>query len=268
MNKPSGDLVKFFEAKREEIEALTANPPAGRLPGPVPSVRPDFLASLKNGRQTRGLGLIAEYKRASPSLGDIDLTLEPLGAARAYRAADAISVLTEEKYFKGHLSYLEIMAEAEIPLLRKDFIFHPLQIVQTSITMASAVLLIVRLTPEAGLLQELISLASSFGLRAVVEIFEPDELKLARQAGAEIIQVNRRDLKTLKIDPDRSAEIIKKYPPLDNEFWIAASGLSKPEELVRVRDLGFGAVLVGTALMKSGQPQEALRKLTQDMAVH
>jgi indole-3-glycerol phosphate synthase len=134
--------------------------------------------------------------------------------------------------------------------------------------MASAVLLIVRLTPEAGLLKELIFLASSFGLRAVVEIFEPDELKLARQAGAEIIQVNSRDLKTLKVDLDRPAEIIKKYPPLDNEFWIAASGLSKPAELVRVRDLGFGAVLVGTALMKSGQPREALRKLTQDMALH
>ncbi|MDR1872225.1 MAG: indole-3-glycerol-phosphate synthase [Deltaproteobacteria bacterium] len=255
-------LARFRKAKAEEIARLKAHPPS--LPAPL--ARPDFLASLKLGQKARGLAVIAEYKRASPSLGDLKLTLEPLAAAKAYAKADAISVLTEETYFKGSLAYLKEIAQNLKPTLRKDFIFIPEQVMETAGTLAAAVLLIVRLTPETQFLASLIDLAQSYALTPVVEVFNLEELAVARAAGAKVIQVNARDLATLKVDKDGPINLITQNPPQKGEFWIAASGLSSAYDLVKVQKAGFGAALLGSALMKAESPQEALASLLAGLA--
>jgi indole-3-glycerol phosphate synthase len=274
-------LAKFREAKAAEIERLrrdslrTIGSPSGPKsleglgeglkPKKAADGKPDFLASLLAGQKKRGLALIAEYKRASPSLGDIDLAITPQEAAKAYAAAEAISVLTEETYFKGSLSFVGDLAQAGRPILRKDFIFDPLQVLATAATAASAILLIVRLTPESTVLRELVELSLEFGLTPVVEIFDRADLKLAREAGAKVIQVNARDLETLIVDPAARLRLIQKFPPKVGEFWIAASGISRGQELVELRAAGFGAALIGSALMGSGSPQSALNSLVAEL---
>jgi indole-3-glycerol phosphate synthase len=251
-------LELFKAAKAKEIESLlrlkTASEP-GEGPGPC------LRQALEAGRRRRGLAVIAEYKRASPSLGDINLNLSPERAAEGYRRADAISVLTEETYFKGSLSFIDRMTSPGLPILRKDFIFHPLQIAATAATKASAVLLIVRLTPEAAALRELRLAALRAGLEAVVEVFDESDLLTARACGATIIQVNRRDLSSLTLGGERRLNLIEKYPPLPGEFWIAASGLKTAEDLRAVAAAGFSAVLIGSALMASPCPGQALDEL-------
>ncbi|MDR0354914.1 MAG: indole-3-glycerol-phosphate synthase [Deltaproteobacteria bacterium] len=265
-NKKS--LNVFREAKKSEIarlEALSQN--GGGLEAALrlkPKNRPGFLAALREGRKKRGLGVIAEYKRASPSLGDINLTLTPEEAALAYRAADACSALTEEKFFKGSLSFVPPLADRGKPVLRKDFIFHRLQVVQTAETPASALLLIVGLTPDPLVLEDLRLEAESFGLEAVVEVFSAEELDLARRSGAKLIQFNSRNLNNLKVDNSACLELAMTCPPQADEFYVAASGMKTGRDLFLAAQAGFGAVLIGTFLMSSANPAESLAKLEKE----
>lgn len=256
-------LQRFRTAKAGEIARLTALAEAGRLPAPFGGQRPSFREALR----TRPDGLpavIAEYKRASPSAGDIapDLLPEDVAAQYAANGAACLSVLTEEQYFRGDLAFLARMAR--LPLLRKDFLFHPLQVAETAATPASALLLIVRLTPDVALLRRLREEAEAFGLDAVVEVFDAADLALARAAGSRIIQVNARDLESFAVDRTaclRLADAFRHDPAGREERWIAASGLDRQEHLGAAADAGFDAVLLGTALMRGGRPGEALRAL-------
>lgn len=264
----------FKQAKRFEIRALERLGEE-RLPPPLPAAgKADFSPALTRAAAAEGLAVIAEYKRASPSQGDIALEVSPGQAALCYasQGAAAISVLTEKSKFKGRLAFVDQVQtalkkeaqygqEAKIPpILRKDFIFHPLQIRATAATSASALLLIVKLTPSAGLLASLIQKAKSYGMESVVEILDEGDLELARQAGAAIIQANARDFGDLSVDLDRSLALAKKHLG-KGEIWIAASGIEKPDDLERVRQAGFTAALIGTALMRGGHPGEALSRL-------
>jgi indole-3-glycerol phosphate synthase len=222
---------------------------------------PDFLAALQKGKEGRSLAVIAEYKRASPSRGDIFLGLGPEEVAESYAKADAISVLTEEGHFKGNLAFLGRMGKPQIPLLRKDFIFHPFQVLDTAATKASAILLIVRLLNGLLELREMIGLSYSLGLLPLVEVFGAEDLLLARKAGAKALQVNSRDLSTMKVDFQGSLSLIADYPPLEGEFWVGASGVLTGNDLLSLKDAGYGAALVGTALMEGGRPRENLDKL-------
>lgn len=250
-------LDRFRKAKAGEIDKLLALKASGNLPAPYTGKRPPFVASLKSSGKTP---LIAEYKRASPSRGNLNLQTSPEEAAAAYAAAGAgaISILTEEEYFKGELAFLKRAAGAGLPLLRKDFIFHPLQVEQTAATPASALLLIVRMLDKPGL-KELLEQSRSFGLEAVAEIFDKADLALARSAGAEIIQVNNRDLDRLEVDLAVSERLAGQKQV--GEFWITASGIEKPEQLARLLALGFDAALVGSSLMQEADPGQALRAL-------
>ncbi|MDR2198738.1 MAG: indole-3-glycerol-phosphate synthase [Deltaproteobacteria bacterium] len=244
-------MRRFVEAKKGEIERLLKNRDS-LLETSVPprESRPDFLSALKRGKEERGLGLICEYKRASPSLGDIELGVSPARAAQAYARADCLSVLTEEFYFKGKIDHLFEMGPK--PLLRKDFIFHPLQLEETARTPAAAVLLIASLLPAGSESVNFFSLAETLGLQAVVEVTNPGELKTARTLGAGIVQVNARNLSTLKLDFGANLRFIKENPPRPDEFWIAASGIKTAEDLSRLIEAGYSAALVGTALMRGG----------------
>lgn len=254
-------LDKFCKAKLPEIAALVERQKLGLMPRPQEGARPGFAAALRAVPESSPIpAIIAEYKRASPSCGDINLHVEPAEIAARYAAAGAraISVLTEEDYFKGSIEYLSLVAGAGLPLLRKDFIFHPLQIDATAATRASAVLIIVRMLDDP-MLSELMYRCELHGLEAVVEVFDDQDLFRAQEAGAAIIQVNNRDLNTLVVNLDVSRSLIARKRA--GELWITASGLSLHEDLEDLRGRGFDAALVGTALMRGGDPGAGLAAL-------
>lgn len=250
-------LERFRKAKEGEIARLRKLADTGKLPAPKRGERPGFAASLK---KKPGVAVIAEYKRASPSRGDINLALSPGAAAAAYAAAGAgaLSVLTESEYFKGSIAFLEAMSGPGLPLLRKDFIFHPVQVDATAATPASAVLVIVRTVDDAAL-RALLGRARDFGLEAVVEVFDEGDLNRAKEAGAAIIQVNNRDLGTLRVNPAVSRNLIPRKE--NGELWISASGVREKTDLDLLRDLGFDAALVGTSLMEGADPGSRLAAL-------
>ncbi len=257
------NLQRFIEAKQSELAMLRRATDAGTLPLPLPpSVRCSFRAALMTPPQT-GLPLhvIAEFKKASPSRGPIRMDADPAAVAHAYASAgaSAMSVLTEEIWFYGHTADLHAAASAGLPLLRKDFLFDPLQIEQTAATPASALLLIAALTPDVALLRDLRQQAESYGMEAVVEIISMADLELARESGAEIVQVNARNLETFSTDRSRCLRFAEEILP--NETWIAASAISEPEHLADAASAGYHAALVGSSLMQSPDPGEALKKL-------
>ena len=250
-------LERFRKAKAKEIADLTKLADQGKMPSPQTGLRPPFAAGLK----TAGpLPVIAEYKRASPSKGDINLTVAPEAVALAYATAGAgaISVLTEEDYFKGSLEFLDRMTGPGLPLLRKDFILHPLQVAQTAATPASAFLLIARMLEDA-MLTALLREGERHGLEAVVEVFSVADLERAQAASASIIQVNNRDLDTLKTDFAVARTLAPKKRP--GRLWIAASGIKTRADVETMAALGFDAVLVGTSIMSEPDPGAALAAL-------
>lgn len=251
------NLQRFIDAKQDELAALRR-----QMPAPRDGARPDFLAALSSpSREGQPLHVIAEFKRSSPSAGVINDRLSPADAAAQYRAGGAtcMSVLTEERYFRGHLNDLDAAAAAGLPLLRKDFIFDELQVRQSFATPASALLLIVALTPDAAKLRGLRELAESRGIHAVVEVFTESELELARLSGARIIQVNARNLETFRTDREEGLKLARLRRP--GECWIAASAMSTRIHLQEARQAGYQAALIGTALMSAPSPQQALASL-------
>ncbi|MDR1314748.1 MAG: indole-3-glycerol-phosphate synthase [Deltaproteobacteria bacterium] len=256
-------IAAFKDAKATEIDALKAlgrEELAARARSELEVFRPpDFQKALEAGFAKRGLAVIAEYKRASPSEGEIEMSVTPEEAAEAYGEADCLSVLTEESFFRGDISFLRRMSHCGAPVLRKDFVFHPLQVLDTAARRASAVLFIVRLIPSVAELRELMLLAASLGLAQVVEVLGEEDLDAARSAGAGIVQVNARDLHTLKVDFLASMRLIEAHPPRPGEFFIAASGLKDAVDLKLARRCGFKGALVGTALMEGGRLRERLQ---------
>ncbi|MDR1856432.1 MAG: indole-3-glycerol-phosphate synthase [Desulfovibrio sp.] len=260
-------LERIIEGKGEELAELRRLERTGAFPPPLPGVRPDFAGALAMPSPGADVAVIAEYKRASPSRGVIrsDLSVEDVCAGYARAGARAISVLTEERHFRGSPDFLGRAAKAEgvggVPLLRKDFLTDPLQVRATAATPAAALLLIVRLTPDAGTLASMRELAEGFGMQAVVEVFDGEDLVLARDSGAGIIQVNARDLETLSVDVGACLALAERHPPGSGETWIAASGITEGGDLRRAADAGFRAVLVGTWLMERGCPGDRLAEL-------
>ncbi len=262
-------LERFREAKRSEIASLRRAAEHGELPAVYAGSRPDFMAALQTARRETMPAVVAEYKRASPSRGVICDALEVEDVVRQYASvgAAAVSILTEETFFQGRLAYLERAAKKELykgprlPLLRKDFLFDPLQVRYTASTPASALLLIVRLTPKVEVLRALRESTEAHGMQAVVEVFDADDLRLARESGARIIQVNARDLENLSVHRDACLVLARDNPPERGEIWIAASGIRSSAHMREAADAGFHAVLVGSALMEGGQPAAALSAL-------
>lgn len=252
-------LNKFKEAKQLEIESLHKNFLEGHLPAAYQGERPSFVEAIK--AKAPG-AVIAEFKPASPSKGVLRTDLNPMDFAADYadNGAAAISVLTEHKYFMGTPDFLFMMNQPGVPLLRKDFIFDPLQVAMTASSPASAVLLIARMCDDVMHLQQLIEIARMPGLAPVVEIFDQADLDMAREAGADIIQVNNRDLDTLETSLDQSRKFIKQKQ--DGELWICASGVSERAQVEEMGSLGFDAVLVGTCLMEADNPGQKLAELT------
>jgi indole-3-glycerol phosphate synthase len=221
------------------------------------SRRPSFAKALKRD----GLAIIAEVKRASPSQGHI-ANLNPIDAAKAYEqgGAAALSILTEPRHFGGELAHLgQVAAHVQLPLLRKDFTVHPVQIVEAKRAGASAVLLIVAATQQYT--KTYLDFSHALGLDVLVEVHDEAELDVALEAGSKIIGVNNRDLRTLEINLSNAPRLIQRAK--DSGFdgiLVAESGYSKPEQLRELLGLA-DAVLVGTSLASSGNLTTALQQL-------
>jgi indole-3-glycerol phosphate synthase len=209
-----------------------------------------------------GLKIIAEFKRKSPSAGIIrdDLTISEIVGCYERGGACAISVLTDEEYFGGSIVDLcAARSGTNLPLLRKDFIIDPIQIFEAAIAGADAVLLIVAALDDASL-RELRSLTEDeLGLDALIEVHTSEELDRALNAGANIIGVNNRDLRTFRVSLDTSERLITRAPR--DKVMISESGLQSADSLARLRKLGFRGFLVGEALMRAPDPEAAFRDL-------
>ncbi len=208
--------------------------------------------------------LIAECKKASPSRGLLSPTYDPASLARTYAAngAAAISVLTEVDHFQGSLEHLsqvkEAVREAGLPVLRKDFIFDPYQVYQARACGADALLLIVAMLSPTQL-KELLGVAQSIWVQALVEVHSEHELEAALKAGAEIIGVNHRDLRTLQMDMGLSARLRPRIP--GGKIVVAESGIQSREDVARMKKIGVNAVLVGEALVTAPDVAAKVREL-------
>lgn len=208
-----------------------------------------------------GVSVIAEVKRSSPSKGDLAQIKNPAELAKAYEAGGAhlISVLTEERRFKGSLADLkQVRSAVEIPLLRKDFIVSSYQLWEARAYGADLVLLIVAALEQSALVS-LIERAESIGLTPLVEIHDEEEAERAQAAGARIIGINSRNLKTLEVHSDTFARLAPKIT--NDAILIAESGISGPRDLMNLANLGADAVLVGESLVRAKDPQAAVHEL-------
>ena len=239
--------------KRSSLQDLERALPA------APPVRP--LTAIRREGTTSRPGVIAEMKRRSPSRGLIRDPYDPEVLAASYwrSGARALSILTDGPFFGGHLDDLSRVrktpAGEALPLLRKDFVVDPYQVVESRVAGADILLLIVRILP-GGLLSELLHLASSLGLTVLVETHTEGEVERALTAGARVVGVNSRDLDTLKIDLDRGARLLSGLPP--EIVRVAESGLKTPADYLRMGDLGADFVLVGERFLLSDDPGRAL----------
>ena len=211
---------------------------------------------------SRPLKIIAEFKRRSPSAGTIRSDLSATDVATRYErgGACAISVLTDEEYFGGSiLDFVAIRESTALPLLRKDFIIDEIQIYEAAVVGADAVLLITAALDDAVLAKLRATAEDELGLNAVVEVHTSEELRRAMGAGARIIGVNNRDLRTFRTSLETSERLIAEAPR--DRVMISESGLQNAKSLRHLQTLGFRGFLIGEALMRAPDPEAALRDL-------
>lgn len=205
-----------------------------------------------------GIGVIAEFKRRSPSAGALREGADIAEIARAYErgGASAMSVLTEGPNFDGSLEDLRAACAAcDLPILRKDFIVDPYQLYEALKAGADAVLLIIAALKDDEL-ASLHELADTLGLDALVEVHDREELARAEQAGAKLIGVNNRDLRDFSVDVGRTARLLPHMPA--GATVVSESGIARPEQLAELERLGVAAVLVGETLMRAADPEQRL----------
>lgn len=254
-------LDEIVSARRRRVEKARETAPVDRLAREAESrheVR-DFTAAVAGS----GIRVIAELKQASPSHGLIRKDYHCREIALAYEAggAAALSVLTEEQYFSGSLTDLIDARDAVgLPVLRKDFILDAYQVYESAAAGADAVLLIVAALADQDL-RALIELCGRLRVAPLVEVHTEGELARALEAGAKIIGVNNRDLKTLEVNTEVSFRLRRLIPP--GCIAVSESGIKTSQDIGRLAGAGFNAVLIGEGLLKADDPGEALAKLLE-----
>jgi indole-3-glycerol phosphate synthase len=253
-------LDRIVVSKRREIEAAQARVPAAELERRLASAPPvrDFRAALDVPGEVR---FIAEVKRASPSAGLIRAEFDPVVIARTYadHGAACISVLTDEPFFQGRLSDLErVRAVTAPPVLRKDFILDRYQLLEARIAGADAVLLIAEIL-EGELLAALFRQAAELGMQCLVELYDPDNLPRVLDAGARLVGVNNRDLRSFVTRLEHTLELAPRLPA--GCCLVSESGIRSRDDVLRLQSAGVRAVLVGETLMRAADIGAELDKL-------
>lgn len=256
-------LTRIADDRRKRVAEMRA-----RVPGHVLKTRLRPIApagrlerALRRGGPDGPLRLICEIKRASPSRGRLHPVEDPVAIARAYEAAgaSAISIVTEPDHFDGRLEWFDQVRPAvKLPLLLKDFVVDSYQLLDAAVRGADAVLLIAALQSE-GQLQRWISEARLIGLDCLVEVHDEDELRFSIRAGATVIGINNRDLRTFQVDLGTSTRLLPHVPP--QVTAVSESGIAGPEDLARLRATRCDAVLMGEVLMASADPSATLAGL-------
>src|SRR3989338_7063152 len=259
----AGDFLKevLLEKQKSLKEAKRRYPEEElRLKLEEPRIWRPFKASIG----VRGkLHIIAELKKASPCAGILREDFDPIQISRLYQnaGASAISVLTEEKYFLGKISYLsQVRKIVDLPILRKDFIFEPYQLYESKFFGADAVLLIAEILQD-GKLSEFLALAKRLELDCLVEVGNMEELQYALEQGAEIIGINNRNLHTLEVDPKIAASLVAHIPK--DKVIISESGIKTHREYLTYKKLNVNALLIGSAFMKAEDIKQKIKELTE-----
>ncbi len=242
-------LDKIVAAKRREIADCRARTPEAELRKKLADAPPprDFFAALAAPGPIR---LIAEVKKASPSAGVIRSDFDPVAIARIYEehGASCLSILTDEPFFQGRLEYLEaVRAEVAIPVLRKDFILDSYQLLEARAAGADAVLLIAECLDDCNL-RKLHNEAIELGMTPLVELYDPENLDRVLDAGATLIGVNNRDLRTFQVDLEHTLRLRPRVP--DHCVMVSESGVKTHADVQRLAAAGVDAILVGESLMR------------------
>ena len=251
------ELADYARVRTEEAKKKISSEEMRRRAELLPKGDFPFEQALKK----EGISFICECKKASPSKGLIAPDFPYLEIAKAYEAAgaDAISVLTEPKWFLGSDQYLrEIAAEVSVPCLRKDFTVDPYMIYEAKVLGASAVLLICSILSEEQL-KEYREIADTLGLSALVEAHDEEEIRMALRSGARIIGVNNRNLKDFSVDTENSRRLREMVP--SDVLFVSESGVRTPEDVAKLRGIGVDAVLIGETLMRAEDKKAKLAEL-------
>jgi indole-3-glycerol phosphate synthase len=255
-------LDEIIQNKTSEVEISKTSLPLEQIQEQIKDALPsrNFFDAINPKGE---LKIISEVKHASPSKGVFREDFDPVQIAKSYSrgGASAISVLTDEKYFRGSLSFLKnIRAEVDTPLLRKDFIVDPYQVYEARLFGADAILLIVAALDQS-VLTELLGLTHFLDMSAIVEVHDEVELERALDAGARIIGINNRDLRTFDVDLNVSINLSKKVP--EDKIVVAESGISSIEDIDRLRGEGVHVFLIGETFMKAPDPGQKLKELIE-----
>ena len=256
-------LIEISEQTRQRVEVQKRSVSADQLKQYVKTGDPH--RSLEKALHHKGsVAVIAELKQASPSAGVIRKEQDIPGRIQAYErgGAAALSILTEENFFHGSPHLLEeARGLTRLPILRKDFIIDPYQILESRSLGADAVLLITALLPGT-LLREFIVQAEAIGLESLVEVHDEAQLAHALESGARIIGINNRDLRTLRVDCLNAARLLSKAPK-KGVTLVIESGIKVSSELPRLKELGAHAVLIGETFMRAEDPESIVKEFTQ-----
>jgi indole-3-glycerol phosphate synthase len=253
-------LDRIVDTKRDEVARAKAAVPEAALRRSLANAPPvrDFLAALSAGPPIR---LIAEVKKASPSKGVIRADFDPVAIARVYQehGASCISVLTDEQYFQGSLEYLrQVRAAVDLPVLRKDFVIDPYQVLEARAAGADAVLLIAECLDDE-LLERLHVAIVELGMTPLVELYEPANLARVLRVGVRLVGINNRDLRTFRTDLEHTMRLRQQIPP--DRVVVGESGIRNRQDVERLEAAGVQAMLVGETLMASSDVGGAVDEL-------
>ncbi|MBD3203336.1 indole-3-glycerol phosphate synthase TrpC [Candidatus Woesearchaeota archaeon] len=252
-------LERIVENKKKELKYRKKEFPLEKLK--VRIRKKNNKNFFKSALKRKNVSLIAELKRKSPSLGLIKQDFDHTKIAQKYEesGADAISVLTDKKFFQGNIEFIEdIKNRINIPILRKDFIIDSYQVYESKAFGADAILLIAAILP-LNKLKELKQVADELNLDCLIEVNSYSEIEAAIDAGAEIIGINNRDLKTMEIDINTFENLSRHIP--EEIVKVSESGIFSRSDVLKVKLAGADAVLVGTSLMTSKNIEKKIREL-------
>ena len=257
-------LIKINERKREEVAVARKGTPLRELKARIAGLEDiprGFELALRNAAASGKTAIIAEVKKGSPSKGIIRESFDPLKIAGIYRAngATCLSVLTDEHFFMGHISFLALIRKTVgLPLLRKDFIVDPYQIYEARAAGADAILLIAA-SLGLGQLKDFYALARELDLDVLLEVHDEAEMETALQTDCPMIGVNNRNLRTFVTDLDTTARLARMLP--SDRLLVAESGINTRSDIQRLATAGSGAFLVGESLMREADMGAKLREL-------